>query len=61
MDEFIIWGLFGLIAIVGALLLHSLMKIQQLAYQPPPLWLYGFHEDGTPIKGWHELKRNKNG
>lgn len=48
--------LFILAAIVGGLLLHASLKIQQLKYEPPPLWLYGMHEDGTPIEGWIKPK-----
>jgi hypothetical protein len=44
------------LAVVGGLLLHASMKVQQYKTKAYPLFLYGFHEDGTPIKGWHELK-----
>ena len=57
--DFLIGLLFILAAIVGGLLLHASMKVQQFKVQPPPLWLYGFHEDGTPIKGWHKARKGK--
>ena len=43
-------------AVVGGLLLHASIKVQHHKAKPYPSFLYGFHEDGTPIEGWHELK-----
>lgn len=45
-------------AVVGGFLLHAMMQLEHLKTQPPPLWLYGMHEDGTPIKGWHDKEKN---
>lgn len=50
--------LFGVGVIVGALLLHTMIEHHHLSVQPPPLFLIGFHEDGTPIEGWHKEKQN---
>ena len=48
--------LFIIAAIVGGLLLHSIIMLERERLKPPPLWLYGMHEDGTPIEGWIKPK-----